>query len=409
MSELVILGISGDQLPAEYDTYLRRCCAVVVSRRHACLLPESSARRIAIAPVDKMVNAVADALEEGDVVILASGDPLFFGIGRTMIERFGPARVRIFPALSAVQLACARFKVPWDDLTLMSLHGREPGSLAAGILPHPKVMLLTDQQNSPDQIAAQLLHVLNEYGDSGRIQKIRVRVAENLGLADEKLTSGSLADIAAAQFRPLNMMLIEQEPAKPTGPVKSTGPAFGVREQEICHSRGLITKDEVRAVVLHCLRLPRQGVFWDVGGGSGSISVEAARLCPDLRVYTVEQKEEGQANIRANIIRYNLYNIHLISGRAPGALAGLPEPDRVFIGGSGGELAAIIRCCADRLASGGSLVAGAVLKKTAEQAPKLMKQQGLAVDARTVAVTRHAGHGQPEIQLNPITIITGRK
>jgi len=403
MSELVILGISGDQLPAEYGTYLRRCCAVVVSRRHACLLPESSARRIAIAPVDKMVNAVADALEEGDVVILASGDPLFFGIGRTMIERFGPARVRIFPALSAVQLACARFKVPWDDLTLMSLHGREPGSLAARILPHPKVMLLTDQQNSPDQIAAQLLHVLNEYGDSGRIQKIRVRVAENLGLADEKLTSGSLADIAAVQFRPLNMMLIEQELAKPTGP------AFGVREQEICHSRGLITKDAGRAVVLHYLRLPRQGVFWDVGGGSGSISVEAARLCPDLRVYTVEQKEEGQANIRANIIRYNLYNIHLISGRAPGALAGLPEPDRVFIGGSGGELAAIIRCCADRLASGGSLVASAVLKKTAEQAPKLMKQQGLDVDARTVAVTRHAGHGQPEIQLNPITIITGRK
>jgi len=403
MFEIVILGVSGDQLSTEYVAHLRRCYAVVVSRRHELLLTDISARRIPIAPVSNMVNAVADALEQGNVAILASGDPLFFGIGRTMIARFGPGRVQIFPALSAMQLACASFKVPWDDLTMMSLHGRDPVSLAGRILPHPKVMLFTDHRNSPDQIAAQLLHVLDEYGDNSRIQKIRIRVAENLGLDNEKLTMGSLADIAAGSFGPLNMMLIEQ------GSDSLIGPVFGLQENEVAHCRGLITKDEIRAVVLHCLRLPRQGVFWDVGGGSGSISVEAARLCPDLRIYTVEQKQEGQDNIRANIIRYNLYNIHLVSGRAPGALAALPEPDRVFIGGSGGELAEIIRCCADSAAVGGRLVASAVLKKTAEQAPQLMIQQGLDVDARTVAVTRHAGHGQPEITLNPITIITGRK
>ena len=403
MSEIIILGISGGQLPPDHVFRLHECYAVVVSKRHAHLMSGSSARKIPIAPVREMVNAVAAALEHGDVAILASGDPLFFGIGRTMIDRFGADRVTIIPALSAMQLACARFKVPWDDLKLMSLHGREPGSLAGRILRHARVMLCTDHRNSPDQIAAHLLQVLNEHGDSIRIEKIRIRVAENLGLADEKLSSGSLDEISARQFGPLNMMLIEQHLERDFAPV------FGLQEGEISHSRGLITKDEIRAVVLHCLRLPRIGVFWDVGGGSGSISVEAARLCPELRIHTVEQRQEGQENIRANISGLNLYTIQLVSGRAPAALVDLPAPDRVFIGGSNGELAEIIRCCAARLVVGGRLVASAVLARTAEQAPKIMTAQGLAVDVRTVAVTRHAGDGQPEIKLNPITIITGRK
>ncbi len=403
MSEIIILGINGDQLPADYAAFLQTCYAVVVSKRHAPLLAGISAPRIPIAPVRDMVNAVAAALEHGDVVIMASGDPLFFGIGRTMIDRFGVDRVRIVPALSAVQLACARFKVPWDDLKLMSLHGREPGNLAGMILPHAKVMLFTDKRNSPDRIAGLLLRVLNKYGDSSRIENIRIRVVENLGLADEKLISGGLEEISEQQFGSLNMMLIEQELEHDEAPV------FGLQENEIRHSRGLITKDEIRAVVLHCLRLPRTGVFWDVGGGSGSISVEAARLCPELCIYTVEQKQEGQDNIRANVVGLNLYTLQLVSGRAPEALVDLPAPDRVFIGGSGGELAAIIRCCAERLAVGGRLVASAVLTQTAEQAPKIMKEQGLAVDVRTVAVTRQAEPERQARQLNPITIITGSK
>ena len=403
MSEIFIFGISSDRLPEEHLQQVKKCCAVVVSKRFTPLLAGIAVRKIAIAPVGRMIAEVAEAVELGDVVVLASGDPLFFGIGRTMIDRFGPERVRIYPALSAVQLACARFKIPWDDLTLLSLHGRNPGNLAGRILPHPRVMLFTDQQNSPDLIAGQLLHVLQEYGDEQRIEKIRIRVAENLGSGDEKISSGSLAEIAAATFDRLNMMLIEQELEEPVGPV------FGLQEHEIIHSRGLITKDEVRAVVLHCLRLPGQSVFWDVGGGSGSISVAAARLVPDLDIFTVEKKNEEQENIRNNIVRYNQYNIHLVAGSAPGQLSKLPDPDRIFIGGSGGRLAEIIDCAADRLLPGGRMVASAVLTETARQAPLLMAEKGLEVDVRTITVTRHAGSGQPETRLNPITIITGRK
>lgn len=405
MSEILIFGISGEVFPREHVSQLHSCSAVVVSKRFEPLLAGIDARRIPVVPVREMVDAVAEALEQGDVAVLASGDPLFFGIGRTMIERFGPEQVQVYPALSAVQLACARFKVPWDALTLISLHGRNPGSLAGKILAHEKAMLFTDHRNTPDRIAETLLHALEKYGDQQRLQKIRIRVAENLGTSEEKLTSGCVREIAGKKmkFSPLNMMLVEQEP------VERNLPVFGLREEEITHSRGLITKDEVRAVILHCLRLPKRGVLWDVGGGSGSISVEAARMSPGLVVYTVEKKNERRENIRDNIVRFNLYTIQLVAGEAPGQLLDLPAPDRVFIGGSGGRLAEIIHHAARRLVSGGLVVVSAVLAKTAALTPELMTAAGLEVDVRTVTVTRHGVQGKSEKKLNSITIITGRK
>jgi precorrin-6Y C5,15-methyltransferase (decarboxylating) len=219
------------------------------------------------------------------------------------------------------------------------------------------VMLFTDQHNSPDRVAATLLAVLQECNDVDRIKTIRIRVAENLGLADERLISGSLVEIAAQTFAPLNMMLVEQ-------PSRLETNRFGLWEDEIHHSRGLITKDEVRAATLHRLRLPVTGVLWDIGGGSGSVSLEAARLNPELSVHTVEKNPEALQNIRANIKRYSAYNIHLVSGEAPEALAGLPAPDRIFIGGSGQRLEAIIETAVAQLTEGGRIVINAVLAST---------------------------------------------
>ena len=418
--QVQVYGISGEHLPQEHLEAIRKCHAVVVSQRHCRLLADVDIERIEIAPVQEMLKRVTSALELGDVAILASGDPLFFGIGRTLLDRFGTNRVTIIPALSALQLACARFKVPWDDLNTLSLHGRNPDGVMGRILSsitENRIMLFTDQRNSPDQIAAKLLALLEEYQDTERISRIQVRVAENLGLVDERLWSGTLSETAQTQFLPLNMMLLEEVGTSPA-------PSFplGLREREISHVRGLITKDEVRVVILHCLRLPRAGVFWDVGGGSGSISVEAARLCPGLQIYSIEQKKEGQEQIRVNIVRYNLYNIHLICGQAPEILAELPAPDRVFIGGNSGLLAEIIHYCANVLPAGGRIVASAVLQqvsgakrrlRTAEQAPRLMAKNGLAVDLRTIAITRakypETEGKQSQLRLNPITIISGKK
>lgn len=402
MSRIELIGISGKALNAEHWPLLRRCSAIVASRRLRPLVADLSVPIIEITPVARMLDQVDTALATGDVAVLASGDPLFYGIGRTLIDRFGADRICVHPALSAVQLACARFRLPWDDAALLSLHGRPAGDLPGRVLRHRKALLFTDGYNTPDRVAAILMAVLTDCADQERLSAIRIRVAENLGLADEHLTSGTLADIAGRTFAPLNMVLIEQ-PAPPADF------RFGLGEDEIMHSRGLITKDEVRAATLHRLRLPETGVFWDIGGGSGSVSLEAARLCPDLSIHTIEKKAEEQANIRANIRRYGAYSIHPVDGEAPEVLAGLPDPDRIFIGGSGQRLEAILETAVTRLAPDGRLVVNAVLEQTAATTLASLQRLGLQVASSTLAVTRHTYPGGNATVFNPITLITGDK
>ncbi len=402
MSHIELIGVSGPALTTEQQDLVRRCAALVVSRRHQPLVSGLDTRRIAIAPLAAMLTEVEEVLATGDVAILASGDPLFYGIGRTLIDRFGPERITIHPALSAVQLACARFRLPWDDLALVSLHGRSGQDIPGRILRHTRVLLFTDQHNSPDRIAASLLEALSACEDRQRIAAIRIRVAENLGLAEERLITGGLGDIATRFFAPLNLMLVEQPP-------QPEALRFGLRENEIQHSRGLITKDEVRAATLHRLRLPAAGVFWDIGGGSGSVSLEAARLNPELSIYTVEKKPEEQNNIRANIRNAAVYNIHLISGEAPEALTGLPAPDRIFIGGSGQQLESVIEAAVACLPVGGRIVINAVLATTETTALACLQRLHLQVASSTLAVTRRE-YPDGEIRIfNPITLITGDK
>ena len=403
MSRIELIGISGPALAPEHGALVRGCAAIVASRRHRALVAGLPQPVLDIAPVAAMLDRVADILDGGgDVAILASGDPLFYGIGRSLIDRFGPERLTIRPALSALQLACARFRVPWDDLALLSAHGRASDNLPGRILRHQRAMLLTDGRNSPDRVAAELLAALTDCGDAERIGALRIRVAENLGLEDERLTSGDLAAIAGRSFGPLNMMLIEQPSAPAPFPL-------GLCEDDIRHSRGLITKDEVRAATLHRLRLPATGVFWDIGGGSGAVSLEAARLCPDLTIRTVEKKAEEQANIRANIRQFGAYSIRLVCGEAPEALADLPAPDRVFIGGSGQRLEAIVEAAAARLADGGRIVLNAVLARTETLALACFERLGLRVSASVIAVSRRPRPGGEPRQFNPITLITGDK
>lgn len=400
MSHIELIGVSGPVLGDEQRRLVDGCVVVAVGRRYAPLVVGRPTRPIPITPLGALFAQLAAALEKGDVAVLASGDPLFFGIGRSLIDRFGAERVRVHPAMSSVQLACARFGQPWDNLRLVSVHGHPGDAVPGQVLPYPRVLLLTDHRNSPDRVAADLLAALRACDDRERMAAIRVRVAENLGLTDERLTSGSLAEIAEQRFGPLNLVLVEQ-------PVRPCPCRFGLGEDEIRHSRGLITKDEVRAAVLHRLRLPENGVLWDVGGGSGSVSLEAARLCPELSVYTVERNPAEQANIRTNIRTYGAYTIHLVDDEAPAALAGLPDPDRVFVGGSGGQLEAILTTAAARLVPGGRIVVSAVLKQSETTARRVLQQLCRSVTIATLAVTRHDPHGGPDRVLNPITLITG--
>lgn len=400
MSKIYLIGIDGSGTLKQRRDILERCGLIVASKRLAALLGNTFVPIQPITPIEEAFEQIEEGLEGGNICVLASGDPLFYGIGGRLVERFGRDKVIVFPALSSLQEAFARFKISWDDAHIVSLHGRKNIHLPGLLLNHNKTFAFTDPSHSPDRIAGELRTYLENIGAQKVIEELTMYVAENLGSPEEIITTGQLSEIEDHTFGKLNVICISL-------PISSRQTPFGLTIDEIAHSRGLITKDEVRAVTLHKLRLPKQGVFWDIGGGSGSISLEAAAMNPQLTVYTVEHRKEELDNIKKNIRNFSRYNIVPVEGRAAGKIGQLPTPDSVFIGGSDGEMEDIIAVTSKTLVQQGRLVINGVTKKTVSEAPQLMMKHGFAVSSSTISVSRNSPEGP--VNFNPITIIVGVK
>jgi precorrin-6Y C5,15-methyltransferase (decarboxylating) len=220
----------------------------------------------------------------------------------------------------------------------------------------------------------------------------------------ERLVAGNLFEIAADQFGSLCCMLVLHKPRH-----ELNGPRFGLGEGDICHSRGLITKSEVRAAAIHALGLIPNSILWDVGAGSGSVGLEAARMVPDMLVYAIEKNGEQHRNILNNKSIFDVLNLKLIRGEAPEMLRSLPRPHRIFIGGSGGNLSEIIKVCAAALLPQGRIVVTGVLEKTCKETPALVHGCGFTVNTHRLDVRRNTYPETEEKVFNPITIVVGQK
>ncbi|SDO97152.1 precorrin-6y C5,15-methyltransferase (decarboxylating) subunit CbiE [Desulforhopalus singaporensis] len=408
MFKILVIGIGENVLSRRQKELICGCGTVFGTQRFGTLAEEAGVaaeKFLPITPLADSLGAMAKLLEHETVAVLCSGDPLFYGIGKKLLDRFPPQQVEFYPALSSVQLACSRFKIPWDDARFVSLHGRSPGHLPTVLLRHPKTIIFTDRANSPDKIAARLLEYFQTIEDTDYGARITAMVVADIGLATENIFTGSLQQCVDTTFSPLNIfcLLLPQQPQTDV-PVCS----LGLGEETIAHSRGLITKNEVRAATLHTLQLPTRGVMWDIGAGSGSVSIEAARANPDLTVYAVEHNRTEIENIKSNIRKFRCFNVVPVSGRAPDALTSLPSPDRIFVGGSGGSLQQLIEIAKDILPQTGRIVVNGVIAKTVESAPRLMRANNFRVSTATVAVSRTDSEGNTQ-QFNPITIITGTR
>jgi precorrin-6Y C5,15-methyltransferase (decarboxylating) len=298
------------------------------------------------------------------VVILASGDPLFFGIGERALEVFGPERVTFLPNSTALQKTFAHLKLPWNQARAVSVHGRKATDFFAE-LGHPgAIAIYTDPENSPDKLAKLLL----EYGMTNR----KVAVVEEIGSDHERCVETDLAEAEEMQFAPVNVMVLypeeEQQPAA----------RLGLEDELFTKEKSLITKRESRALILGELQIEPQGVMWDVGAGSGSVGIEAVRLAAGLRVYAVEKDAARLEMIRRNVNRLGGFGVKAVLGEAPEALKDLPDPDRVFVGGSGGNLADILEVMGKRLRPGGRAVVSVVTPESLGRAQNFVNQTGLA-------------------------------
>jgi precorrin-6Y C5,15-methyltransferase (decarboxylating) len=308
------------------------------------------------------------------VVILASGDPLFFGIGNLAVKVFGPESVSFLPNVTALQKTFARLKLSWNGVRAISVHGRKPMEFFPALADPGCIAIYTDPKNTPDRLAKLLL----EFGMANR----KVAVVEEIGSKEEQCWEIDLVTAAEKQFAPLNVMVLypleEQQ-----GTIR-----FGLEDDLFKKMKSLITKREARALILAELQLRAEGVMWDVGAGSGSVGIEAVRIAPGLRVYAIERDQSRLEMIQENVQELASFGVKTVQGEAPGILLDLPDPDRVFVGGSGGSLADILKVVEKRLQPGGRVVVSVVTPETLGRALKFVEHTELAHEWRLLQVSR---------------------
>jgi len=307
-------------------------------------------------PLAPLFDAIRKAVGKGlNVVVLADGDPLFFGIGKRLGEEIGRENLLVEPNVSTLQLAAARLGLPWQEMDFVSLHGRDDFSpLYAALVRADLIAVFTDAANTPAEVARALL----ERG----ADCFSMTVLEDLGTPEERVRPLALPETWGMDFSALNLVVLERQyPPE----IQLT---LGIPDHYYLHQKNLITKLPVRAAGLAHLNVEPDSTVWDLGAGCGSVSIEASHLARRGRVYAVERHKTRAAMIRENIRRTGAWLVETILGDMPGVLKDLPAPDRVFIGGGlGGESnrdSVLLKTACDRLAARGRIVAHCILLDT---------------------------------------------
>ncbi|MCM2577534.1 precorrin-6y C5,15-methyltransferase (decarboxylating) subunit CbiE [Streptomyces meridianus] len=405
---------TGAPLPAGAAEVLASARLVVGARRHldAVALP-SGARRIVLGPLAPAIDAVEERLRTaapagpGEVVVLASGDPGFFGIVRALARRFGAAALDVHPAAPSVAVAFARIGLPWDDAVVVSAHGRDPRTAVNVCRAHPKTAVLTGPGAGPGELGAALAGTGLE-----RTLVVASRLGDPAGERVERLTP----DEAAARSWPEDVSVVlclDEGRAYPPGASLTAAGAlrppgqWALPEADFEHRASLVTKYEVRALALARLGPGLGDLVWDVGAGSGSVAVECARF--GAAAVAVEKSADDVRRIRANAAAHGA-DVQVVHGEAPHALAGLPAPDAVFVGGGGRDLAAITAACAGR-ARRSVVVALASLDRV-PAARAALEEAGLATDGALLQSSRLAplpGGVSRLAAANPVFLLWGTR
>lgn len=364
------------------------------------LFPDYSGERLIID--DHHPGSMVSALEEGDrrAVVLASGDPLFFGVGRYLLRNLPDELIEFLPNVTSVQYAFAKIREPWDDAVFISVQGRELKDVVDRIVANDKAAVLTDSSGTPGMIGRELL--------SRNRSGYKAYLCENLGTADEKIRVTDVRGLLELDAAPLNVLLLIKEYEDEN---LQYIPTLGIPDDEFVSIKKLITKEEVRVITLAKLKLRHDMCLWDIGAGSGSLCIEADHLLPNGRIFAIERNEECRQFIKENLERFNARNVTLIEGDAPGCLEELPDPDRIFIGGSGGRLWDILDTADQRLASGGRIVMNAITLDTLTAANEFFGNAGYQVEVVTVNIARTRPHSNYKMfeAYNPVYVLTAVK
>lgn len=387
---IAVIGIGDDGLDAAPLAVRDRLLAadVVFGPERALALVPADAKadkQTLSGDLDQLASQL-EGVGERAAVVLVFGDPMFYGLARYVTERLGKDRFEVFPHVSSMQLAFARVMETWDEAYLTNLANHDIGAIVERVRIAEKVGLFTTADRGPVQVARALLDLGIDY--------FTAYVCENLGARNERVTRGELSEIAAGSFDPLNVMILIRKPETPDRPAELAGHRlFGNPDEAFLQSRpkqGLLTPAEVRSLALAQLDIGPSSIVWDIGAGSGSVSVEAAQLARDGNVYAVEMDPEDIGVIAQNAARFNVTNLEPVLGAAPEAFSGLPDPDCVFIAGGGKEVSRITAAAFGRLRPGGRLVVNVIAIDNLSELHTALKQLTPNVNTWMVNISRGA-------------------
>ena len=373
---------------------LRQADLILGARRLLAVLPAGCTDNLAAAYRPDEVAELLQTSGAENAVLVYSGDTGFYSGASSMMEKLEAlgVRARVLPGLSSIQLLAAALGRPWQGWNLVSAHGRTCDPVAECMQGRP-TFFLTGGSEDPATLCAQL--AAEGFGD---VQGV---VGQCLGTPEEKLFRGSVKELAAGRFNSLSVLLVEAAEVLPRR-------APGLPDEAFERGDVPMTKQEVRAAVLAKLAVRPEDILWDVGAGTGSVSVELALAAPRGRVYAVECRPEGCALIKANREKFRTRNLVLVEGLAPAALSDLPAPDAVFIGGSKGSLAAIVDTALDKNPDA-RICVSAIALETLSAAVAALTAKGRTVQVSQIAVSRAKAVGGLHLMMaqNPIYLITG--
>jgi precorrin-6Y C5,15-methyltransferase (decarboxylating) len=372
------------------------------------LLPGSRAERLRIGPdLQEVVRALETNFGKKHIVVVAGGDPLFYGVARYLCDRLGKDHFEVLPHVSSMQLAFARIKESWEEAYLTNLANHPLEDVLDRVRTAETVGLFTTATEDPPAIARQL--------QVRGIDYFRAYICENLGGPDERVTQGDLAEIQDMEFAPLNVMILKRKPGRPDQPrAHARFRRFGNPDDVFAQSRpksGLVTQAEVRAIALAQLDIHAGDVVWDIGAGSGSVAIECAQLTQPGTVYAIEQDAADYHLILANADTFGVKNLKAIHGTAPAVFAGLPAPDAIFVGGTGKEVTRLVEAAYRALRPAGRLVVNVATLESLNAIYAQLKSLASAVQVLLVNVAR--GNDQLETlrfeAVNPTFVLSVHK
>jgi len=399
---IIGIGMTLEDLTARHLDIIDKADILVGGKRLLNLFEESRARKKVIGKdINGVVNFVKQEMKKKRVVVLASGDPMYFGIGRRVINAIGAQHAVVYPNISSVAAAFGRIKEPWDDAGVVSLHGRQnENRLLKALEEENKIAVFTDPKNNPAWLASYLMQ--------NQFLNYKMCVLEALGSEAEKVSWHTPAEAAKLKFADPNMVILKRS----SSGAREKLPLFlGAPDSWYDHQKGLITKSEIRAITLAKLCLSTENILWDLGAGSGSIAVEASLIIKKGKIIAVEKNPERVQHIEINKKRFGIRNLKVIQTEVPMGLEKLPPPDRIFIGGGGKQLKSIVRSATRYLKPQGMIVVNTVLIPNVEIARATLEKLNFVTEIVQIQINRSRQMPWAERleALNPVWIITGRR